>query len=209
MANIYLTSDDHFWHNNILKPEYDNRPFDTVEEMNKALIQNWNDTVSDNDTVINLGDMFMGRIEYIDEIMPQLNYKRMIYVKGNHCIKNRLKKIGTYHDISIVDNYDFKFPSFLSSKSCVHFYCAHKPNDSYFDSVNWNDIHNVRLYGHTHSGSPHGLQYGYKKTDDSFGPDDMPGYSFHVGVDTNGYKPVCIDKIYEEVINDWLFHYLF
>ena len=60
---IYLTSDLHFNHVNILKYEPVNRPFETLEEMNETLIANWNAKVSAKDTVYVLGDLAMGTVE--------------------------------------------------------------------------------------------------------------------------------------------------
>lgn len=51
----WLISDTHFNHRNII--EYCNRPFGSVEEMNRTLVGNWNKTVADMDTVFFLGDL--------------------------------------------------------------------------------------------------------------------------------------------------------
>jgi calcineurin-like phosphoesterase family protein len=51
---IYFTADQHFGHENILK--LCNRPFSTIAEMDNALIANWNNVVSKNDTIYILGD---------------------------------------------------------------------------------------------------------------------------------------------------------
>ena len=41
--NLFFTSDTHFFHGRII--ELCNRPFHSVEEMNEALITNWNRVV--------------------------------------------------------------------------------------------------------------------------------------------------------------------
>ena len=53
MAYRYI-SDMHLDHGNIIA--FDNRPFKSVNEMNRALIENWNNVTSSNDTVIIAGD---------------------------------------------------------------------------------------------------------------------------------------------------------
>ena len=46
---ILFTSDLHLGHNNIIK--LCNRPFNNLEEMDEALITNWNKKVKNGDTV--------------------------------------------------------------------------------------------------------------------------------------------------------------
>ena len=52
----YYIADPHFGHENILK--LCDRPYATIEEMNEAMIQRWNQRVTGNDTVFILGDLF-------------------------------------------------------------------------------------------------------------------------------------------------------
>ena len=59
---IYFTSDLHFWHKNVIR--YTDRPFSSVNEMNKKLIENWNHTVHANDEVYILGDVTMRKLSY-------------------------------------------------------------------------------------------------------------------------------------------------
>lgn len=54
---IYFTADTHFGHYNVIR--FCDRPFASAEEMDEAMIQNWNDRVTGNDTVYILGDKFL------------------------------------------------------------------------------------------------------------------------------------------------------
>ena len=78
--NFYI-SDCHFGHKNIIS--YDKRPFFSVEEMDAAMIQNWQRVVSDNDTVYILGDFCWGNTTMWANILDQLpGYK--VAILGNH-----------------------------------------------------------------------------------------------------------------------------
>ena len=76
----YFISDLHLGHKNVL--QFDSRPFFTLEEMHEAIIRNWNQTVTDKDTVYLLGDVaWNDDIGY--EIVKQLHGKKIL-VLGNH-----------------------------------------------------------------------------------------------------------------------------
>ena len=79
---IYLISDTHFDHDNIIK--YCNRPFGSAKEMNQSLVKNWNSTVDDFDKIFFLGDMAFGRNKKpIDYWLSKLSGD-VLYIRGNH-----------------------------------------------------------------------------------------------------------------------------
>ncbi len=81
VVSIYFIADTHFGHKNII--EYENRPFGNVEEMDKVLTKNWNNTVSEADTVFMLGDFSFYGKEKTMNICKSLNGKKIL-VMGNH-----------------------------------------------------------------------------------------------------------------------------
>lgn len=85
MIEVWFTSDTHFGHKNILEYEKEARPFETVEEMNEALISNWNDTVRPKDIVWHLGDFAFGRSNI--ELAGRLNGRKRL-IMGNHDVYN-------------------------------------------------------------------------------------------------------------------------
>lgn len=82
-AENYYIADTHFGHNRII--ELCNRPFKDVEEMNKQLIKNWNDTVTDDDVVYILGDfaLTISSKEEVCTILSELKGKKHLII-GNH-----------------------------------------------------------------------------------------------------------------------------
>ncbi len=79
---IYFTSDQHFFHKNII--QYCDRPFETVTKMNNVLINNYNNIVGKDDTVCFLGDFSMTKnFEQISSIVKKLNGVKHL-VLGNH-----------------------------------------------------------------------------------------------------------------------------
>lgn len=74
---VYFTSDLHFYHEKIIK--HTQRPFHTVEEMNKALIKNWNDKISSADEVYILGDFTMKGADLASALLYSLKGKNILY----------------------------------------------------------------------------------------------------------------------------------
>lgn len=78
-TNVFFTADEHYGHKNIIK--YTNRPFSSVEEMNKTLISNHNSVVKPLDRVYHLGDFCLdGKPE---KYLNRLN-GRHVFIKGSH-----------------------------------------------------------------------------------------------------------------------------
>lgn len=98
MPKIFFTSDLHFGHKNIIR--FDNRPFSTVEEMDEALIRNWNAKVSDEDTVYVLGDISWYNDAKTSEIINSLHGHKIL-IKGNHDRVHGKVRVGV-----MVQNYE-------------------------------------------------------------------------------------------------------
>ena len=89
MSDIWVTSDTHFFHTNILsftdaytglrmRPE-----FSSVEEMNECMVDRWNSVVKPGDKVYHLGDVVMGNLEEFKKLWPRLTGSKRLIV-GNH-----------------------------------------------------------------------------------------------------------------------------
>lgn len=90
---VYFIADLHFDDDNIRR--YENRPFADVAEMNQALIENWNKTVTQEDTIYILGDI--GNEEFLASLLGQ-----KYLIKGNHDTKDS----DTYRNLGFVEVYD-------------------------------------------------------------------------------------------------------
>ena len=98
----YYIADTHFGHANIIR--YDNRPFDSAEDMDKAMIDNWRSTVSPDDTVYVLGDFSWYKEKETLEILDGLTGHKVL-IKGNHdrispLISSRFDRVCDYAEIT-------------------------------------------------------------------------------------------------------------
>jgi calcineurin-like phosphoesterase family protein len=156
--NYFFTADTHFGHDNIRK--YCHRPFNTVEEMNNTIIQNWNSRVTKNDIVFHLGDFAFGNSnEEFDKYFNQLNGK-IIFIKGNH--DDLARKNKRKFQLYLTGYYEIKIEE---QTIILCHYAMRVWNKSHFGS--WH------LYGHTHGTLS----------------EKIDSLSFDVGIDTNNFYP--------------------
>jgi len=78
----YYISDCHFYHE-ALNSKMDKRGFENATEMNKYMLDKWNNKVSKNDTVVILGDLSFGNAEQTKDLLDKLNGKLWL-ILGNH-----------------------------------------------------------------------------------------------------------------------------
>lgn len=103
---VFFTGDLHFGHENVLA--FDNRPFESIEQMDAELIRRWNAKVGKGDLVYVLGDMiWKTRNDDAPSLIKSLN-GQIILIKGNHDrflhnakAKAALAGIKDYDDISV------------------------------------------------------------------------------------------------------------
>lgn len=131
-VEYWVTSDLHFWHKGVLNFCPDTRPWSDVEEMNEALIEEWNTNVKPNDEVLHLGDFCFKGKEATMEIINRLN-GNITWVLGNH------DKVLRGNIGGAVDFLEFRFNS-------TKVVCSHYPLASW----NQQGRGSVMLHGHCH-----------------------------------------------------------
>ena len=176
-SNIFLTSDTHFNHNNLIGMCPESRGhFSNVEEMNETIIQNWNEIVPLDGIVYHLGDLCMGKAEDIPNILERLN-GHIILIRGNHDYGKRRK---IYEECGV----EIKDIDYISYKG-MYFVLSHIPigNEEYMEMLVGPNGEIWNLHGHTHqytcfSAVPH---------------------TFHVGLDSNKMKPISLEEVYGRI----------
>lgn len=96
MSQIFLISDTHFSHSNICNFLRDDgsplRPWSNCEEMDEALIENWNRVVKPKDKIYHLGDVAIPRKGL--KKLEQLNGDKVL-IAGNHDVMY-IKELSKY-----------------------------------------------------------------------------------------------------------------
>lgn len=173
---IWFTSDTHYFHRQVI--EYCNRPFSSVEEMNEALIANWNRVVSPKDIIYHLGDFAFCKADKAIEIVKRLNGKKHL-IFGNH--DKSLRKSKEFLELweSTQDLKEIKVPDETAPTGTRKIVMCHYP------LVTWNASSYLSFSTHGHT---HGNLY-----------DDPHSLRCDVGVDCWNYTPVSFEQIKEKL----------
>lgn len=104
MKDIWVISDTHFNHKNILgfKDDLGNpvRSFSSVGHMNEIMINNWNSVVKQGDKVYHLGDVFFGSKDEFKKLWPRLNGSKRLVI-GNHDDVSFLSQGGFFQKVML------------------------------------------------------------------------------------------------------------
>jgi calcineurin-like phosphoesterase family protein len=108
MSCVFLISDTHFGHANILTFKRNDgtplRPFATIEEHDETLVANWNSVVRPCDKVYHLGDVVIHR-RFLNLLGRCHGHKRLI--RGNHDIfrtKFYLEYFDEVYGVRVLDD---------------------------------------------------------------------------------------------------------
>ena len=133
----YYIADLHLGHANVIR--FDQRPFADVDEMNETLIRNWNETVTQRDTVYMLGDLIWDKEARWPGWLDKLKGQKVL-IRGNHDPKEFSAATKKY------------FQDITNLKEIVdsgrHVILCHYPIP--FHRSDFNEKF-VMLYGHVHN----------------------------------------------------------
>jgi calcineurin-like phosphoesterase family protein len=139
---IFITSDIHAYHKNIIKYCPESRKFSSVDEMNHAIIQNWNNKISAQDNVYILGDVSFSNAYDSSRFLDQLNGQKFL-IRGNHDVKHIKSSDFKQRFAWIKDYYELRY----NGRWMIL---------SHYPFLTWNGSHHksIMFHGHLHSINP-------------------------------------------------------
>lgn len=141
LQQIWLTTDTHFGHANMVKLCH--RPAD----FEKRIIDNWYQVVRPEDIVIHLGDVTWHVKDYLDNVVAKLPGKKIL-VRGNHDEKSLMYYMKHGFDLA-VDSLSMKYRG-------LDILFTHEPKIFH--------EHDINIHGHLHTNTlelsePYSLYY--------------------------------------------------
>jgi calcineurin-like phosphoesterase family protein len=175
MSKIFFCADTHFGSQRTL--ELSRRPFDSVRSMDTALRQNWNDVITETDTVYHLGDFGDPKmINYLNGAKIQIlvgNYDdETVQIMLMYDRRGRVKVYNTKKPFKLTG-------SVLDAVGLPELSLVHEPENAVDSTAFY-------LYGHIHQ-----LQM-------------VKRNGLNVGVDCHQFKPIGLEvvKFYHTAITE-------
>lgn len=174
---IKYIGDTHFGHANVIK--HDQRPFSSIDEMDRELIKYWNDTSSNKDEIYIDGDFFFRGGKPASWYLEQLKGRKHLII-GNHD-KQWLKEEGiSKYFVEIKDMITVKD----NGRTVVISHYPIAEWDGYFRGY-------YHVYAHIHNNTNE--TYNFMKTKER---------ALNCGCMINNYVPVTLDEL---IINNKIF----
>ena len=183
MSKIWITSDWHFNHDRAFV--WHARGFNSVEEMNEAIIERHNSLVAPDDEVYVLGDLCLGGGEWSimqanRALIERLNGHLHIVI-GNHDTQSRIEMYMLCDNVETI-NYAEKI-----KYNGYHFFMTHFPcMTANLEKESLKQC-TISLHGHTHSKNHFYM--------------DTP-FLYQVGMDAHNCYPVLLDDAIEDMKNE-------
>lgn len=134
MQETFFTADTHFDHHKIR--ELVGRPFESLDEMNQAMIDNWNKIVTKKDLVYHLGDFAFDRHAHFQQA---LNGKKILIIGSHDQMPESV--LANFTAVYYLKNIS------IDSQHVVLSHCAFRVWEGSFHG-SWN------FYGHSHGTLP-------------------------------------------------------
>lgn len=184
MANTFLVSDTHFGHKGVtqfLKEDGTKlRPWDSVEDMDEAMVKLWNETVKPTDKVYHLGDVVINRRAF--GILSRLNGDKVL-IKGNH-------------DIFRDEEYSPYFRSIRAYHVLNGLILSHIPiHDSSIARFGTN------VHGHLHSNRVHKVVGFDADTNSLVYSKEIDERYLCVCVEQTDFRPISFEEVQERIRN--------
>lgn len=173
---MYFSSDLHLGHRGVIK--FNNRPFETLDEMHQTIIHNFNSVIKKTDMLYLLGDIaYRIPMDEANALIAKIKGKKIL-IRGNHD--------GEYDPALFEAVYDYKEFNHQKLKYVLMHYPLMEWNRSRHNS-------SIHLHGHIHSNGA------YNEENRKNGI-----LRYDVGVDSHCYYPVSltyIQSFFREVLN--------
>jgi calcineurin-like phosphoesterase family protein len=189
---IFFTSDWHIGHANVLA--FDNRPFKDLDEMHKALVRNYNATVPECGVCYFLGDIGMGTVEVVREVISQLNGIKVL-VRGNHD-----RKMHSCYELGfdVVLN---EAAIYIQNERVTMTHCPLRGTfredvmgmKGIVGTENWHGEYKQKEFSIENRGQYH--LHGHIHSPNGGKSQKILGRQYDVGVPANRYRPVSISEI--------------